>query len=161
VGENETGGGGDEVCGAVDDRRSGPARSSFSFCKRLVRRSVFSDGAGSGGVEGALGLRVAVDDASRRGDFRGIINFRRFVGLTGRMGVGGVTREKGMSFVGVRGKGKESNEERREGDESNDGRLWLEETIDVSESDAVLLWGGGKEEGGKSFECVEGRPRPN
>lgn len=31
----------------------------------------------------------------------------------------------------------------------------------MSESDAVLLCGGGKEEGGKSFECVEGRPRPN
>jgi hypothetical protein len=33
--------------------------------------------------------------------------------------------------------------------------------MDVSESDAVLLWGRGKEEGGNSFECVEGRPRPN
>lgn len=33
--------------------------------------------------------------------------------------------------------------------------------MDVSESDAVLLCGGGKEEGGNSFECVEGRPRPN
>ena len=53
-----------------------------------------------------------MDDASRRGDFRGIMNFRRFVGLTGRMGVGGVTTEKGMSFVGVRGKGKESDEDR-------------------------------------------------
>jgi len=112
VGENETGGGGDGVCGAVDDRLSGPARSSFSFCKRVVRRSVFGDGAGSRGVEGSLGLRVAVDDVSRRGDFRGIINFRRFVGLTGTMGVGGVTTEKGISFVGVRGNGKESDEER-------------------------------------------------
>lgn len=112
VGENETGGGDDEVCGAVDDRLSGPARSSFSFCKRLVRRSVFGDGVGLGGLEGAFGLRVAVDDVSRRGDFRGIINFRRFVGLMGRMGDGGVTTEKGISFVGVWGKGKESDEER-------------------------------------------------
>ena len=161
VGENETGGGGDKVCGVGEDRFSGPARSSFSFCKRPVRRSVFDDGAGSGGVEGALGLRVAVDDVSRRGDFRGIINFRRFVGLTGGRGVGGVNTEKGMSLVGVRGKGKESDEERCEGDQSNDGRLWLDETIDVSESEAVLRWGGGKEEGGSNFECVEGRPRPN
>jgi hypothetical protein len=78
-----------------------------------VRRSVFDGGTGSGGVEGTLGLRVVVDDVSRRGDFRGIINFRRcFVGLTWVMGVGGVTTEKGISFVGVRGKGKESDEER-------------------------------------------------
>lgn len=31
----------------------------------------------------------------------------------------------------------------------------------MSESEAVLLWGRGKEEGGNNFECVEGRPRPN
>ena len=162
TGEKEGGGSGGEFCNVVDDRLSGPERSSFSFCKRPVRRSVFDDGVESGGVEGALGLRVAVEDVSRRGDFRGIINFRRcFVGLAGKMGTGGVTTEKGISFVGVRGKGKESDEERWEGDESNDGRLWLDETIDVSESDAVLLWGGGKEEGGNSFEYVEGRPRPN
>jgi hypothetical protein len=77
------------------------------------------------------------------------------------LGIGGGTMEKGISFVGVRGKGKESDEESREGDESSDGRLWLDETIDVSESDTVLLWGGGKDEGGNSFECIEGRPRPN
>ena len=49
VGENEEGGAGG---GAVDGRLSGPTRSSLSFCKRLVRRSVFDDGAGSGGDEG-------------------------------------------------------------------------------------------------------------
>lgn len=113
TGEKEGVGSGDEICNAIDDRLSGPVRSSFSFCKRPVRRSVFDDGAGSGGVEDGLGLRVAVEDVSRRGDFRGIINFRRcFVGLVGTMGAGGVTTEKDISFVGVRGKGKESDEER-------------------------------------------------
>jgi hypothetical protein len=52
----EVGGGGNEA------RLSGPVRSSFSFAKRPVRRSVFDGGAGSGGVEGTLGLRVAVED---------------------------------------------------------------------------------------------------
>jgi len=101
VGEMEAGGSDDGVCDAVGDRLSGPTRSSFSFCKRPVRRSVFDGGAGSGGVESAFGLRVAVEDVSRRGTFRGIINFRRFVGLAGMMGAGGVTIEKGISFVGV------------------------------------------------------------
>ena len=45
---------------AVDGRLSGLARSSFSFCKRPMRRSVFDGGVGSGGVDGASGLRVAV-----------------------------------------------------------------------------------------------------
>ena len=112
-GEKETGGIDDEGCDARDDRLSGPERSSFSFCKRPVRRSVFDCGVGSGGVEGALGLRVAVEDVSRRGAFRCNINFRRcFVGLAGMTGSGGATTEKGISVVGVRGKEKESDEER-------------------------------------------------
>jgi hypothetical protein len=36
----------------------------------------------------------------------------------------------------------------------------LDETIDVSESDAVLPWGG-RGDGNNSFKCVYGGPKPN
>jgi hypothetical protein len=41
----------------------------------------------------------------------------------GDLGLDGASMEKGISFVGVRGSGKESDDETCEGDESNDGRL--------------------------------------
>jgi hypothetical protein len=37
---------------------------------------------------------------------------------------------EGHIIIGVHGKGKESDEESRELDKSNDGLLWLDETID-------------------------------
>jgi hypothetical protein len=67
---------------------------------------------------------------------------------------------KGISFVGVRRKGKKSNEESIASAKSNDGWLWLDETIDVSESGAVLPWGG-RGDGNDSLKCVYGRPKPN
>jgi hypothetical protein len=73
---------------------------------------------------------------------------------------GGETTSKIFSFVGVRRKGKESNEKSRESAKSNDGWLWLGETIDLSELDAVLPWRG-RGDGNNSFKCVYGRPKPN